>query len=301
MLRPLAFLLFATAALAQTTVERFDNEGPHDVNLTSGGIAVTSVSTITGPRNLIYAGQTWDCNTTGYYSFWKPPYGSGANRIVWAGDVDRLMSAFSWAHAWGTEDNGMAISAMTVAAGQRQLRVQCSKICTWAKAVCDSLGSIGGPPLQTRLVSVITAESPNSWYDGHVMLEAKKAGAWTLYDIANGIAYPAALKDVVPLVPGFPSSSLGSKTFSVNLAPSGTFNLAAWQLSRTNTIKASADILRVMQIPGIADGVASDGTGYPIVWYYTPPGMESRADWIRSLSPNFRVIPKSEWLARFYP
>lgn len=299
-MRTLLLILLACSAHAQTpiTVMRYDGVCSFPTpNTTASGVAVTSVSTFTGPRALIYASQTWDCTTTGLYRFWAP-LGSGANRIVWAGDVPRLMSALSWVHSWGSEDNGMAIGSMASAAGVRQLRTQCSLIVAWAKAVCDSAPLAGAPPFpQTRVCRVLTAETPNDWYDGHALLEAKHPdGAWRLYDITNGLTYgdpAAALKDVVPLLPGTPRTAICKKSFSVTPPASG-FDVGAFCFARmTNDAQRDEDLAHVMQIPGIDDG--------GLTWFYLPPGTEHRASWVLGLSPLFRVLTKADWLARFYP
>lgn len=298
MLRFANMILFlAAAAISQpvTYVARYDGVAAFPVpKTTAAGIAVTSVSTITGPRSLIYASQAYDCNTTGLYRFWAP-LGSGANRIVWAGDIAKLMSAFAWIHSWGAEDNGLSIGACTTRAGTAQLRSQCGLVCLWAKAVCDSLDAVGGPPVQTRLARVLTAEASNGWYDGHIMLEAKHPDGWRLYDIANGLTYgatPLALKDAVPLALATPRVPICRKSFSVT--PVGSFDVAAWNLLRmTNKGDAATDLVHVFQIPGIDDA--------GLTWFYLPPGTEHRASWVLGLSPLFRVLTKADWLAKFYP
>lgn len=301
MTKALLLILLACVAHAQSpiSVMRYDGVCSFPVPTTTApGIAVTSVSTFTGPRNLIYASQTWNCTQTGLYRF-HAPLGSGANRIVWAGDVPRLMSALSWVHSWGSEDNGMAIGAMGFAAGVRQLRTQCGLIVAWAKAVCDSVPLTGAPPFpQTRICRVLTAEQPNNWYDGHALLEARHAdGAWRLYDITNGLTFgdpAAALKDAVPLnLASTPPVKICQKLWSVTPPASG-FDVGAFCFARmTNDAQRDEDLAHVMQIPGIDDG--------GLTWFYLPAGMESRASWVLSLSATYRVLTKSDWLARFYP
>lgn len=293
-------LVLAVHALAQSpiTVMRYDGATSSAAPTTAAaGVALSLVSTFTGPRALIYGNQTWDCSVTGLYRF-HAPLGAGANRIVWAGDVARLMSALSWVHSWGFEDNGLAIGSMGAAAGVRQLRTQCSAIVAWAKAVCDSAPLAGAPPFPaTRVCRLLTGETPNNWYDGHTLLEARHAdGGWRLYDIANGLTYgepAAALKDIAPLLPGTPRTAICKKSFSVTPPASG-FDVPAFCFARmTNDAQRDEDLAHAMQIPGIDDG------GY--TWFYLPPGMESREAWILSLSPLFRVLTRADWLSRFYP
>jgi hypothetical protein len=49
---------------------------------------------------------------------------------------------------------------------------------------------------------------------------------------------------------------------------------------------------RIYQIPGIDDA--------GLTYFYLPDGTASRQTWLLGLNSTYRVLSKTDWLARFY-
>lgn len=269
-------------------VKHFKNEQATTVPTVPAALALPA-GLVIAPGNYNEGGTTYQCTSEGLVRFWQP-MSSTKNRIVYQSDIPALMSAIAWLCVNGTADEALTNATKTNTAATSKLRVLCGKTCEWAKYLCDSLG------IQTRIVRSLTAGTPNNYYDGHVMLEAKVGGVWRLFDLANDVTFGAnlALKDALPLVSGTALNKIANDVYAAEPYASGVFDVSAWQeLTMFTSAEKRAEFERVMQIPGI---VHTDNLTY----FYMPTGMESRQSWVLGLDANYRVITQAAWLTQFY-
>lgn len=279
-----------------TIVKRFRYTESSDVTTQPTGIALTT-GLLLAPGVYNYGGKSYECYEEGLYRFWNP-MSDTQQRIVFSGDVELLMSSLAWVTANGTEDELLTTSQKTAQARIGHVRMMCGNTSAWSKAICDSLPNVGFPSVQTRIVRALTSETPNNYYDGHVMIEAKVGGQWQLFDLAGAVAFgdtPMSLKDALPLQSGTLRKQLAKKAFSTKPAEATKFHVAAWVESTLLTPELfNAEWERVLQIPGI---VHTDGLTY----FYLPTGMEGRQSWVTGLSTSYRVVDKTTWDNMFYP
>lgn len=243
---------------------------------------------VVAPGHYTVSGVTYDCTREGLYRFWEPAANT-EHRIVYSSDVDALISAFSWVCAVGRSDEGLSASDLTLRARNSRLRLRCGKTVDWIKACADSVG------LQNRICRTMTAGTPNNVYDGHVLLEMKVNGVWTLYDPTYKSKFGIPLKDAVPLTPSVTGFPLADYRCAAEPFEVGQFDVSEWNDFEMRTPeKRRSELARLLQIPGIDH---TDGLTY----FYMPPGTEGRQSWLLSQSTNYRVITQSAWLTQFYP
>jgi hypothetical protein len=242
------------------------------------------------PGIYTYGSVAWDCRSERTYCIWQPTI-DRTYRIIWASDIPALMASMAWITAIGSGDNTVSTATITNNARWFKPRLLCGQTVTWARAICTSLG------LQTRVVRGLTAELPNGYFDGHIMIEVKISGVWRLFDLAGGHDFTAgdgSARDTLPLVTG-QRRVITKKSVAVEQIASSLFDPLVWQemtLSNPNDIEA--EWMRVLKIPGI------DRTNGETV-FWLPPGTESRSAWVQSLSPLFKIATREAWLAEFYP
>lgn len=289
----------AASSLPETAmsarVKRFLGRDSFEVGARAAAVPLPSALVIP-PGVYTFRGGAYDCTAEGRHEFVE--FGvETQQRIVWAGDVHALMSAIAWICVNGRADESLGLADKTTRALTSKLRMLCSKTVEWAKYLTDS-ANIG---LEARVARCLTGGVPNGYYDGHVMLEVKVGTSWVLYDLANNLRYAplsggGALKDVLPLASTTTREPLAADAGSaIEPAVPGAFDVTAWwEMTMQNPEDFDAEIERVLQIPGIDH---TDGLTY----FYLPPGMENRASYVTGLQESYRVIPKADWLARFYP
>lgn len=243
---------------------------------------------VIAPGYYTHGGITNDCTQEGLYRFWTPMV-STLHRIVYAADVQALMSGLAWLTVHGRADEALSVSARTTAALNYKLRLLCGKTVEWANAICASLG------LQSRICHAVTASTPSNYYDGHVLLEVNVGGVWKLFDIANDCFFGGLpLKDVVPLTASISNPPLAVEAVAQEQFLGAVLDVTSWrELTMHSPEQRRAEMERVLQIPGITH---TDGLTY----FYMPSGSESRQAWLLSLDPSYRVLMQSAWLTQFY-
>lgn len=103
---------------------------------------------------------------------------SARQKIVFAGDVIKLLESLSWCHIHGYKDNFISYDQAIETARKRKLSMTCQPICSLMQLVLSHLG------IQARTVSFVTLEPSNGYSDGHRMLEYKKDGKWIIVDFS---------------------------------------------------------------------------------------------------------------------
>ncbi|MCH8476186.1 MAG: hypothetical protein LAT55_13275 [Opitutales bacterium] len=289
----MAATLYSETAMANI-VKRFNGE-ERALVATAPAVASLPSSLVIEPGFYTWQGVTYDCREEGLYRFFLPMQDT-QQRIVWQSDVFALMSAIAWICVNGRADESLTVAEMLTRARTSKLRMLCGKQIEFAKAICDSAHIA----IENRVARSLTAGTPNNYYDGHVMLEAKVGGAWTLFDIANNQYYEnadgvRALRDVLPLSPDIARIRLANNFYSVEPHAPGQFDATMWQsMTMTDPDEFASEIERVLHIPGI-----DRPTGE--TWFRLQPVTENRAEWVESLSALFKVKDQEIWDATFYP
>ncbi len=117
-----------------------------------------------------------DCYSEGIYRFYEYPKKT-EQRIVYNGDILKLMESIAWLHIHGYKDTSLSDKQKLTVAKTRKLSIACGDIARFAQHVLSSLG------IKSRIVQFITKEAPNNWNDGHLMIEVDNHGQWVLVDI----------------------------------------------------------------------------------------------------------------------
>lgn len=241
------------------------------------------------PGRYLWGGQSWDCTQEGAYRFWQPGT-DRTMRIVWAGDIDRLMQSLAWITAIGTADESLTPAQITDRAMWSKPRIMCANTCRWAISICASLN------ITARIVRALTAEEPTNYYDGHVMLEVLIGGQWKLYDLAGGMVFDVgngSARDALPL-PACAIRDLTTKAVSVEHIASSVFDALSWVENTISTPeKREAEWRRVLQIVGID---RPNGE----TWWRITPEVAGRQSWVLAMSSLYRAKTPAEFDAAFY-
>jgi len=230
------------------------------------------------------------CFDEGYYRWWVGSV--SAVRIIYAGDVYKLMSSLAWARVDGAADESATNSQLTYKATASKLSMLCGRTATWVKSILDGLG------IQNRIVNCLTAGTPNTYYNGHVMNEVKIGGNWVLFDLPDKCTFgDLSLRDALPVLPATPRTKIAAGSYYA-AEPSVGFEVLAWHENTKLTLAdQNAEIERVLQIPGVTH---TDGK----VYFCIPPGITDTPalrEWILVQATNYRVLEKAAWDLMFYP
>lgn len=269
--------------------KRFNGLTSIAVPITTGTAALPGGFVI-APGHYVWGGQAYDCTAEGYYVFWNPNGGPSARRIVYNGDKPTLMSSLALATSIGSQDDGLTTAQITNAAVNRRPQILCGYTAIWAKAICDSLGGIGMPPVTSRIVYGLSDQTPTGYFDGHQMLEVTVGSTRQLYDVAAGADFGGlAAKDVFPLQS--PVTRRVRKMFATAALVPGLYDCDAWDCLTLNTdADFESEFIRVLQIPGIqwADGK---------IHCYLQTGMTGAL----ATTLGWVIETKANWLAGSYP
>ena len=278
-------------------------------------IPATDLVEVSGPDTGIYFGDIlvspgiWEYNGK-YYALdrdglllitsygtasYNAKYHDAGYRIVWdsiaALTGARILALLGWisqlvSHGASSDEYGSTAGRRTLIKGRR-ISVRCTPA---ADLALDILQSVG---VTCRRVHLLTGDVPTNVDDGHVAVEwlDPDASAWRLFDVDNhGHFGPISLDDFVS------GGSVASRVLLSDPAPDytrkGTSNAGVYYMLRTGP-SFSAWAERIYQIPGVLD---NDGR----IYYHVPTEHSARTNWVLSLSSNYRVLPRADWLARFY-
>jgi hypothetical protein len=107
------------------------------------------------------------------------PGGKNDQRIVYAQDVDKLLSSISWIHSHGNRDDGFGYKKLNRLASRQKLYLTCGIASQWINQLLTQLG------VESRIVTTLTLGTLNKFDNGHTMVEVKRNGKWELYDFDN--------------------------------------------------------------------------------------------------------------------
>lgn len=138
------------------------------------------------PQNWRFNGKGYDCTAPGFYAFWSgfgtPMHG----RLLWGGTLYEKMSAVSWNHIHGLQDEGLTGQLLANAGMTHKWRLRCGYIVDLV-AWLQTVGYFSQP---VRKVQLLTVDGPfNGVDDGHVALEVYDEGKWKLWDVSNGCIF----------------------------------------------------------------------------------------------------------------
>lgn len=231
----------------------------------------------------------YDLNQEGIYKF-SVPVQNTTNMIIYNSDIHQLIASLSYMIVPGQTDDAKTNAQITSKSLSSRVNLLCSSSCSW---VASQLASRG---IQARTIRCLRADTPNSFYDGHVMLEVFIAGAWKLYDVNLGFYFNASLKDCVPIFST--DEFLSLHEFKMGFPAEPLYNNVYHHASTIDMFLYDEDALKnfqqdIMQIPGI---VYSDGKTY----FYMPNGTQSRQSWVQNLSSSYVVVSYATWCSMFY-
>lgn len=249
---------------------------------------------VTTPRNFKYNNSTYPMFTGGVYKF-SVPCQNTTNIIIYDGNVRTLLESLTYFVVSGQDDTYKTIAQINARALTSRIHLMCGSTAYWVKFWLDTFS------IPNRIVSLLRADTPNGFYDGHVVNEVYINNKWQLFDLNlglwwdNGNQESKALKDICPMK-DFNFSKLHQ--FKDMYASEQMANNVYHHSSTVDMFLASENMLYswqkdIMQIPGI---IHSDGCTY----FYLPDEHLNRQDWVLSLSPAYRVISYSTFITMFY-
>ena len=250
---------------------------------------------VASPRTFQYNAITYNLNQEGVYKF-SVPIQNTTNMIIYNGDILKLMESLNYLVVPGQDNEGWSTAQLNTRAMTSRIHMLCTTTVVWTMYWCAQLG------IPARMCRVLRADTPNNFYDGHVIVEVKINNQWKLFDnnlgfkFVDGSGNLLALKDVCPVQDTTPFQSLHALK---DLSPSEQmYNYVYHQSSTADMFLATDSMLKdwqqdIMQIPGI---VYTDGKTY----FYMPSGTESRQSWVQGLDVNYVVVSHATWLSMFY-
>lgn len=246
------------------------------------------------PGAYLVDGLPYQCNSPGLYRWFNPDTGVCKQRVCWTNDIASYVSAWSWMHMDGKREDGLDIATLQNTARSQMLSMSCGYIADLLRQLILQW------PFPARLVQMSTADTPNGYDDGHIVVEEKSTGAWRLWDVTNGCCFTdgtnhLSLKGIIDLgVANCTRVNMSEKRVSYGLATmaAGTFDYGLWhEFLFANSGQVDAWCERIYRIPSVkANGVWSA---------YMPSGTESRQSWMQA--QGFTILTKAAWESAFYP
>lgn len=244
----------------------------------------------------------YDLNQQGLISFVAAdptsPYGDykdGGFRIVTKADgtMDALpfAKAVSAVCSYGTSDEGLSQASLETIAKARFVELRCGPTIDFTRSLASQVG------LTSRIVRMLTADTPNDFDDGHVAMEIHDGTKWIMFDIANDLVWKDGSGNYLSQAEIF-EAGIANCTPELLAEPRLGTRASGWIMAFHEQQFLSKDTVidwcgRIYQIPGIDH---ADGKTY----WYTPSGTESRSPWIEGLSSDWEVVSKSTWDNLFY-
>lgn len=279
--------------------KRFLFDQVFDVAVASTGAAFPP-SFLWAPGSYTFGGINFDMTACGVYLFYDPIAGSYVRCAITNTDPMQMASCFALMTAYGSEDDGQALTTYDSIARTRRVRIACGSTSEWALKWLKSAG------FTARIVRFITTTTPNNYSDGHVCVEILYNGSWALVDMALGRYYvdtngvPLSARDFIANVPsyGFTIKPLCLPQSKLDTSPSssGKFVEPIYnEMSFYNDAAIQQWVQRICQCIGID---ASDGNTY---WRLPAGEGQAYINWVQSLSSTWKVdTDPAVWNSRFY-
>lgn len=264
-------------------------------DLASSGSASTSLPTglHIQPGAFVVDGLPYQCNSPGLYRWFNPDNGVCKQRICWTNDIAAYVSAWSWLHMDGKREDGADIATLQNAARSQMLSLSCGYIADLLRQLILQW------PYNARLVQMSTADTPNGYDDGHVVLEEKSTGVWRLWDVTTGSYFTdgtnhLSLKGIIDTgIANCTRVKISEKRASYGLATmaAGTFDYGIYrEFMQADDAQVDAWCEHIYRIPAVKDNGAWKA--------YMPSGTESRQTWMQN--QGFTILTKAAWESAFY-
>jgi hypothetical protein len=129
-------------------------------------------------------GRVYELTAEGLYRFLSPG-ADNQQRIVYASDVEALLSGIAWIVSHGSTDNQLDDEQLTRRAMTSKLTLVCSEVSRWA------LSLLQAELRQARVLHTNTSEEPNGYNDGHALLEVyrPRLQRWVAYDLSMNASF----------------------------------------------------------------------------------------------------------------
>lgn len=269
--------------------KRFHGPNVYDVpSAPSGTVFPTNSNFYLPPGDYTFQGVHFNCSAEGLYRFVHHGVRT-EQRIIHSADLYAFLSAFCWICCHGRGHEGLTPQALNAAAMRSKIRLGCGSTCAWVSYWLNWL------QVPNRLCSLLTAETPNNYFDGHVVLEVHDGASWKLFDINRAQYFTRdgqhlSLYDSVPLNQGQLFEYLDSDSYAVETYTSGFDATMFMEMEDRLPEDRMYWTERIYQIPGIHTPAG--------VYFYMPPGTESREAWVKS--KGYQVVSEATWLGMFY-
>lgn len=127
-------------------------------------------------------GRVYDMRKEGLYRLMYPPKGD-YQRMVFHKDVVAFISALCWIGSHGSRDDRKTFDELLEQAKSGKLIVTCGTISAFSAQLLTRHG------VSARTVNSRSLEARNGFDDGHVLMEARIAGRWALFDVDQHRAF----------------------------------------------------------------------------------------------------------------
>lgn len=171
----LLFLVF-TINILYADLYRIDDSGVHLLSPSQQSGGGTPDSLLMNPNIYGFNGPSYDCNAEGLYKYYVVNT-NYANRLVYNGNIPKLINSITWLHAQGYHDDTVSYSTALTIAKTRRLRMTCGSIVQFANTLCSNLS------VNNRFILLLTLDSWNTYNNGHSLLEVNDGVGWKLWDI----------------------------------------------------------------------------------------------------------------------
>ena len=143
------------------------------------------------PGSYNFVGQTYNLEQEGLYRFINPGV-MDEQRIVYAENLDVLLSSIAWIYSHGTADNSLSYEMINSKTLNYKIFATCSKISKWVEVLLQKEG------YKTRVISTITLDVWTNLGNRHTMIEVFHPyhQKWILYDLDNNTYFE---KNNIPL------------------------------------------------------------------------------------------------------
>ena len=249
---------------------------------------------IISPGTYNFADSKYSLKKEGLYRLIIPDR-MNAQRIVYHGDIDALLSAVSWIVTHGDKDNGNTYIDPSEKAMHSKMFMTCLHVSAWARSLLTELN------VKSRLVAGVTVDDWNSFDNGHSLIEVwrDKWNKWVLYDLDNN-SYFLPHQGTVPLSLVEFSQVVAISNYKI-VSLSSDIRLDVSDFSSSNGFSYSFILeeintnirewyRRVMQVPLIFD----ERSGKYLFM------DQHNKDRVQSYLPIYKYIDKTEFMGRFY-
>lgn len=302
MIASLALPAMAKAQTMQTAVRFYKETSTRLAPVSGGSPAITwSPKLVFSPGFYTYNSETFDATEPGLYAFThysipSEPWNNNTHMIIADGDPVTLLSAAAWLSTFGTADLGKTKAQLSALARTTTLQLLCGTLHPWVR---DEILTPQG--VTSRRVHFLTMGPPNQVVEGHEAVEVKINGDWVLADLSNncivtdGAGVRLSADDAVSAIAAddFDHEVLANN-IPYSVETKSGFNAQQYAIAYLATPEGRKQWHRdIFQAVGMWSGSE--------LWWKLPPGASSRAAWVESLSPSYKVKSASVWDATFYP